>query len=225
LGPNNWIWLFGSHELTQMHPNLAIIAQNCWGASPKDGISREGITIFLEKILAKTPNPKLLQSVPGKLMIDMTFLVPLITRLGIVSQRLSWELLRNRQSSCCWVISRALTKSSELLCSFVLMRLRAIVGKPIKPRQSPRGRVEVVSGTRISIIRGRTRGLELTGLSPALRRSLLSLLSMSAGTKNERCQWSCSVMKQEWILVLPLMHEAHHLGCEHLRTLNKNLSW
>jgi hypothetical protein len=47
------------------------------------------------------------------------------------------------------------------------MRLRAIVGKPIKPRQSPRGTgpstVEVVSGARISIIRGRTRGPELTG--------------------------------------------------------------
>jgi hypothetical protein len=31
---------------------LAIIAQNRWGASPKNGISLEGITIFLEKILA-----------------------------------------------------------------------------------------------------------------------------------------------------------------------------
>jgi hypothetical protein len=38
---------------------LAIIAQNCWGASPKNGISLEGISIFLEKILAKTPNPEL----------------------------------------------------------------------------------------------------------------------------------------------------------------------
>jgi hypothetical protein len=33
-------------------PNLVIIAQNRWGASPKNGISLEGITIFLEKILA-----------------------------------------------------------------------------------------------------------------------------------------------------------------------------
>jgi hypothetical protein len=37
-----------------------IITQNCWGASPKSGISLEGIRIFLEKILAKTPNPELL---------------------------------------------------------------------------------------------------------------------------------------------------------------------
>jgi hypothetical protein len=63
--PNNqiiWLFLrlFGSPELTRMHPNLAIIAQNRWGASPKNGISLEGIIIFLEKILAKTPNPKLL---------------------------------------------------------------------------------------------------------------------------------------------------------------------
>jgi hypothetical protein len=31
----------------------------------KNGISLEGIIIFLEKILAKTPNPELLQSIPG----------------------------------------------------------------------------------------------------------------------------------------------------------------
>jgi hypothetical protein len=31
---------------------------------PKNGISLEGIIIFLEKILAKTPNPKLLWSIP-----------------------------------------------------------------------------------------------------------------------------------------------------------------
>jgi hypothetical protein len=47
-----------------MHPNLAIIAQNRCGALPKNGISLEGIIIFLEKILAKTPNPELLQSIP-----------------------------------------------------------------------------------------------------------------------------------------------------------------
>jgi hypothetical protein len=47
-----------------MHPNLAIIAQNHLGASPKNGISLEGIIIFLEKILAKTPNPELLRSIP-----------------------------------------------------------------------------------------------------------------------------------------------------------------
>jgi hypothetical protein len=42
-------------------------------------------------------------------------------------------------------------KSSELLRSFVLMGLRAIAGKPIKPRQSPwpwlaQAQVEAVSG-------------------------------------------------------------------------------
>jgi hypothetical protein len=47
-----------------MHPNLAIIAQNRLGASPKNGISLEGIIIFLEKISAKTPNPELLRSIP-----------------------------------------------------------------------------------------------------------------------------------------------------------------
>jgi hypothetical protein len=47
-----------------MHPNLAIIAQNHLGASQKNGISLEGIIIFLEKILAKTPNPELLRSIP-----------------------------------------------------------------------------------------------------------------------------------------------------------------
>jgi hypothetical protein len=48
-----------------MHPNLVIIAQNnrC-GASPNNGISVEGIIIFLEKISAKTPNPELLRSIP-----------------------------------------------------------------------------------------------------------------------------------------------------------------
>jgi hypothetical protein len=51
-------------EENQRKPNLAIIAQNR-GALPKSGISFEGITIFLEKILAKTPNPKLLRSIPG----------------------------------------------------------------------------------------------------------------------------------------------------------------
>jgi hypothetical protein len=48
-----------------MHPNLAIIAQNRLGASPKNGISLEGIIIFLKKISAKTPNPELLRSIPG----------------------------------------------------------------------------------------------------------------------------------------------------------------
>jgi hypothetical protein len=48
-----------------MHPNLAIIAQNRLEASPKNGISLEGIIIFLEKILAKTPNPELLRSIPA----------------------------------------------------------------------------------------------------------------------------------------------------------------
>jgi hypothetical protein len=48
-----------------MHPNLAIIAQNHCGALPKNGISLEGIIIFLEKISAKTPNPELLQSISG----------------------------------------------------------------------------------------------------------------------------------------------------------------
>jgi hypothetical protein len=47
-----------------MHLNLAIITQNRCGASPKNGISLEGIIIFLEKILAKTPHPKLLRSIP-----------------------------------------------------------------------------------------------------------------------------------------------------------------
>jgi hypothetical protein len=47
-----------------MHPNLAIIAQNHLGASPKNRISLEGIIIFLEKISAKTPNPELLRSIP-----------------------------------------------------------------------------------------------------------------------------------------------------------------
>jgi hypothetical protein len=50
-----------------MHPNLAIIAQNRFGASPKNGISLEGIIIFLEKISAKTPNPELLRSIPALL--------------------------------------------------------------------------------------------------------------------------------------------------------------
>jgi hypothetical protein len=49
---------------------LAIIAQNRLGAWPKNGISFEGITILLEKILAKTPNPKLLQSIPEKTKRD-----------------------------------------------------------------------------------------------------------------------------------------------------------
>jgi hypothetical protein len=62
--PNNRIRFFGSPELTRMHPNLAIIAQNRLGASPKNGISLEGIIIFLEKISAKTPNPELLRSIP-----------------------------------------------------------------------------------------------------------------------------------------------------------------
>jgi hypothetical protein len=35
------------------------------GASPKNGISLEGIIIFLEKISAKTPYPELLRSIPG----------------------------------------------------------------------------------------------------------------------------------------------------------------
>jgi hypothetical protein len=41
---------------------------------PKNGISFEGITIFLEKISAKTPNPKLFRSIPGsrRLMRDGT---------------------------------------------------------------------------------------------------------------------------------------------------------
>jgi hypothetical protein len=52
-------------QVIQGKPNLAIIAQNHLGASPKNGISFEGITIFLEKLLAKTPNPKLLQSIPA----------------------------------------------------------------------------------------------------------------------------------------------------------------
>jgi hypothetical protein len=43
---------------------LAIITQNCWRALPKNGISLEGIVIFLKKILAKTSNPDLLQSIP-----------------------------------------------------------------------------------------------------------------------------------------------------------------
>jgi hypothetical protein len=50
-----------------MHPNLVIIAQNHLGASPKNGISLEGIILFLEKILAKTPNPELLQSIPDEM--------------------------------------------------------------------------------------------------------------------------------------------------------------
>jgi hypothetical protein len=44
-----------------MHPNLVIITQNRCGALPKNGISLEGIIIFLEKILAKTPNPNFCQ--------------------------------------------------------------------------------------------------------------------------------------------------------------------
>jgi hypothetical protein len=45
---------------------LVIITQNRWGALPKNGIFLEGIIIFLEKILAKTQNPKLLGSIPVK---------------------------------------------------------------------------------------------------------------------------------------------------------------
>jgi hypothetical protein len=36
------------------------------GALAKNGISLEGIIIFLEKILAKTPNPELLRSIQGR---------------------------------------------------------------------------------------------------------------------------------------------------------------
>jgi hypothetical protein len=36
------------------------------GSLAKNGISLEGITIFLEKISAKTPNPELLRSIPGE---------------------------------------------------------------------------------------------------------------------------------------------------------------
>jgi hypothetical protein len=62
----NRIWFFGSPKLTRMHPNLAIIAQNRLGALPKTEISLEVIIIFLEIILAKTPNPELLRSIPAK---------------------------------------------------------------------------------------------------------------------------------------------------------------
>jgi hypothetical protein len=68
------IWLFGylvirlfGYSVIELfgysgHPKK--IAQNRLGVLPKNGISFEGITIFLEKILAKTPNPEVLQSIP-----------------------------------------------------------------------------------------------------------------------------------------------------------------
>ncbi len=61
--PVTRITKFGDSAIrrTPKKPNLAIIAQNRWGASRKNGISFEGITIFLEKISAKTPNPELLK--------------------------------------------------------------------------------------------------------------------------------------------------------------------
>jgi hypothetical protein len=64
------IRLFGSSEENRRKPNLAIIAQNRLRASPKNGISFEGITIFLEKISAKTRNPELLRSIPGGCKAD-----------------------------------------------------------------------------------------------------------------------------------------------------------
>ncbi len=68
-----------------MHPNLAIIDQNRCGALPKNGISLEEIIIFLEKISAKTPNPKLLWSIPeddDKEAIDKYLNVELIMDVG-----------------------------------------------------------------------------------------------------------------------------------------------
>jgi hypothetical protein len=51
-----------------------IIAQNRLGASPKKGISLEGIIIFLEKISAKTPNPELLRSIPVEIVATLVFI-------------------------------------------------------------------------------------------------------------------------------------------------------
>jgi hypothetical protein len=58
------IWLFGKTEFGNLgHPKKTGETEfgnnrpKLLGASPKNGISLEGITIFLEKILAKTPNP------------------------------------------------------------------------------------------------------------------------------------------------------------------------
>jgi hypothetical protein len=59
-----------------MHPNLAIISQNCCGASPKNGISLEGIIIFLEKISAKTPNPDLLRRTRVSLGMPLAVAAP-----------------------------------------------------------------------------------------------------------------------------------------------------
>jgi hypothetical protein len=45
-----------------------IITQNHWGALPKNGISLEGITIFLEKILAKTPKSQTFAKYPWEVL-------------------------------------------------------------------------------------------------------------------------------------------------------------
>jgi hypothetical protein len=60
-------------QRTPKKTNLVIIAQNCWGASTKNGISFEGITKVLETILAKTQNPKLLQSFPVPIEKEANF--------------------------------------------------------------------------------------------------------------------------------------------------------
>jgi hypothetical protein len=47
-----------------MHPNLAIIAQNRWGTSPKDGISHEGITVFFGENFGKNPKSRTFAKYP-----------------------------------------------------------------------------------------------------------------------------------------------------------------
>jgi hypothetical protein len=65
--PNNQIQRTESPKEPN-HLNAPKFSDNCpkplWSLA-KNGISLEGIIIFLEKILAKTPNPELLQSIPG----------------------------------------------------------------------------------------------------------------------------------------------------------------
>jgi hypothetical protein len=112
----------------------------------------------------------------GKLMIDMTFLVPWSLGLGIASQRLSRELLRNCQSSC-WaaavpaaaVTAAVAAGSGGSLMAFCFIPLCRWDCMPLQESQSnlvshhvAQARVEAVSSARISIIRGRTKGPELT---------------------------------------------------------------
>jgi hypothetical protein len=113
----------------------------------------------------------------GKLTIDMTFLCLRSLGLGIASQRLSRELLRNRQSSC-WaaavpaaaVTAAVAAGSGGSLMAFCFVPLCQCNCAPLRESQSnlvnhhaSQARVEAVSGARISSIRCRTRGPELSG--------------------------------------------------------------